>query len=211
MQSLRNNQRDQKRADYIINKLVVIFVLVGSFSLNSCTHRMAFGGCDYRIKSGECQAKMLPDADIKATSYAAADNLLRDFRDWQEPNPLLLVTSLADLDNLEDSTSLGRLIGEQLSARFTQQGYSVIEAKLYRGLIKIPRTGEFVLSREVQAIGRAQHVKIIVAGTYATGKNKLYVTLKMLNRDNGEVMSSYAYDLPIGPNTSTLLQKSFWW
>jgi TolB-like protein len=198
-------------SQYINNKLFFIFILlVSSFSLSSCTHRMAFGGCDYRMKTGECQANTVQDADIKATSYAAADNLLRHFSDWQEPNPLLLVTSIADLDNLEDSTSLGRLIGEQLSARFAQQGYPVIEAKLYRGLIKIPRTGEFVLSREVQAIGRARHASIIVAGTYATGKDKLYVTLKMLNRDNGEVMSSYAYDLPIGPNTSTLLKKSFW-
>jgi TolB-like protein len=179
--------------------------------LTSCTHRMAFGGCDYRIKTGECQQKNIRDADIMATSYVAADNLLRNMTSWQEPNPLLLVTSLADIDNLEDSTSLGRLIGEQLSARFAQQGYPVIEAKLHRALIKIPRTGEFVLSRKMQTIGQAQQANIIVAGTYAIGKDKVYVTLKMLHCNNGAVMSSYAYHLPLGPNTLALLKNSFWW
>ena len=191
--------------------LTLFFFGLLNVGLTGCTHRMAFGGCAYRVKSGECQPKNIRDADIMATSYVAADNLLRNMIDWQEPHPLLLVTSLADIDNLKDSTSLGRLIGEQLSVRFVQQGYPVVEAKLQRGLIKIPRTGEFVLSRDVQIVGQAQQANIIVAGTYAIGKDKVYVTLKMLNCNNGEVISSYAYHLPLGPNTLALLQKSFWW
>ncbi len=191
-------------------KLLILFNLV-FFILTNCTYRTAFGSCAYRAKTGECYQKVTQDADIKITSYTAADNLIRHAPPAQSKKYRLLVTSIANIDNLEDSTSLGRLIGEQLSARFAQQDYAVIEAKLQRNLRKIPRTGEFTLSRQERDMGKAQFADRVVAGTYAVGKDKVYVTLKMLNYRNGEVMSSYAYSLPIGPNTAALLQKSFWW
>lgn len=185
----------------------ILILLYFWFSLTSCTHRMAFGSCAYRVKTGECYQASVQDADIMVASYTAADNLLQN----ANPDSRFLVTSIADIDNLEDSTSLGRLIGEQLSARFAQQNYTVIETKLHRGLITIPRTGEFALSREVYERGNAEHADMVVTGTYALGKNQVYVTLKMLDCKNGEIVSSYAYSLPIGSNTSALLQKSFWW
>lgn len=127
------------------------------------------------------------------------------------PRLQILVTSLANIDNLEDSSSLGRLIGEQLSIRFAQHGYTVIEPKLQQDLIMIPRTGEFIFSRQAVEIARQQNIDMIVAGTYATAQDQIYITLKMLNCQNAKIMSSYAYTLPLGPNTLALLQKSFWW
>ena len=206
----RSVKSPMQTKSYFIKRLILLIFSL-SLLLTGCTYRMAFGGCAYRVKTGECQRKEVPDADIMAASYTAADKLLRNATHLLRPDYQILVTSLADIDNLEDTTSLGRLIGEQLSARFAQQGYTVVEAKLHSDLIKIPRTGELVLSREAREMGQAQNAAIIVAGTYAVGNNKVYVTLKMLNSYNSEVMSSYAYSLPIGPNTSTLLKKSFWW
>jgi len=191
-------------------KLLILFIL-SCLALTSCTYRTAFGGCAYRVKTGECYQAAVQDADITTTSYAAADNLMHHAPSTQSPKPRLLVTSIANIDNLKRSSSLGRLIGEQLSARFAQKDYRVIEAKLDNRLIKIPRTGELTLSREKDNKEKTQYIDRVVAGTYAVGKDKVYVTLKMLSYKNGKVISSYAYSLPMGPNTSALLQKSFWW
>jgi TolB-like protein len=192
-------------------KLILIFLIILPI-LNGCPSRMAYGNCTYRIKTGECQLQQLAkDTNITTSSYAAADHLMRYIPSVLYPRLQILVTSLANIDNLEDSSSLGRLIGEQLSIRFAQHGYTVIEPKLQQDLIMIPRTGEFIFSRQAFEIARQQNIDMIVAGTYATAQDQIYITLKMLNCQNGKIMSSYAYTLPLGPNTLALLQKSFWW
>lgn len=178
------------------NRLILLILTLSLYTLSlttGCTYRMAFGGCGYRVKTGECQQPDISDADIMATSYAAADKLMRQMTPPLPPESHILVTSPTDIDNQNDTTSLSRLIGEQLTARFVQQGYTVVEAK-QRGK---PDSTQFA--------------DIIVTGTYAVGKNKVYITLKMLDGNRLEIISSYAYNLPIGPNTYSLLKTSFWW
>jgi TolB-like protein len=189
-----------------------LFLIILLSHLPGCTYRMAFGGCEYRTRTGECPQKILTqDANLIESSYQAADNLIRNNRAIFKPKSRLLITTIADIDNLEDSTSLGRLLGEQLATRFAQRGYTVIEAKLQNGLFMIPQTGEFILSHQLRDLGQQYQANTVVAGTYAVAKDKVYLTLKMLDCKSSEVISSYAYTLPLGSNTLTLLQKSFWW
>ena len=191
---------------------VTIFLIILLSYLTGCTYRMAFGGCEYRIRTGECPQKILtPDVNLIESSYQAADNLIRNKHLTFQPKSRLLITTIADINNLEDSTSLGRLIAEQLAVRFAQRGYSVVEAKLQSGLFMIPNTGEFILSHQLRNLGQQYQARTVVAGTYAIAKDKVYITLKMLDCQSSEVISSYAYTLPLGSNTLTLLQKSFWW
>jgi TolB-like protein len=191
---------------------VTFFLIILLSYLTGCTYRMAFGGCEYRTRTGECPQKILtPDVNLIESSYQAADNLIRNKRLTFKPKSRLLITTIADIDNLEDSTSLGRLIAEQLAARFAQRGYTVIEAKLQSGLFMIPKTGEFILSHQLRNLGQQYQARTVVAGTYAIAKDKVYITLKMLDCQSSEVISSYAYTLPLGSNTLTLLQKPFWW
>lgn len=187
---------------------LIFFILVVLLGTTSCTYRIAFGGCAYRVKTGECYQETIPDADITLENYTAADNLMRHAVMVLRPEHRLLVTTIADIDNLEDSTSLGRLLSEHFAVRFAQKGYTVKEVKLHRGLILIPHTGEFILSREVGEI----QADVVIAGTYAVGQNLVYITLKMLECKTGNVISSHAYTLPIGPNTLALLEKLWvWW
>ncbi|MBE9561757.1 MAG: hypothetical protein IMF12_02670 [Proteobacteria bacterium] len=193
---------------------LLFVVLLLSLITSGCSQRVAFGSCDFRVKSSECHQsveKDSKDADLIATSYAAADKLMRDAIPVLSYETNLLVTSIADIDNLAYATTLGRLLGEQLAARFTQQGHIVTEAKFNDNLKLIPRNGEFVLSRELRDMENHSWADMVVTGTYAVGKDKIYITLKLLNFTNSKVISSYAYTLPKGKNTLALLQKSSWW
>ncbi|MDY6992506.1 MAG: FlgO family outer membrane protein [Pseudomonadota bacterium] len=181
--------------------------------ISSCSVRhVAFGRCDTRIQTAECYQNAPVDADLVANSFAAADQLILNADLTAAPqHARLLVTTIADINNLEDSTPLGRLLGEQLSTRLAQQGYTVIEAKLGSGLTVIPRTGEFVLSRAIREIGRQHNANSAVTGTYAVGQTQVYVTLKLVDCQDGRILSSHAYSLPIGPNTQALLRDAWWW
>jgi len=193
-------------------KLIFVVLLLGLI-INGCSRRVAFGSCDFRVKSSECHQSpsTIEDANLIATSYAAADKLIRDAIPILSFQTNLLVTSIADIDNLAYTTTFGRLLGEQLAARFTQKSHIVTEAKFNHNLQLIPRNGEFVLSRELREMGDSSWADMVVTGTYAIGNDKVYITLKLVDFATSKVISSYAYTLPKGQNTLSLLQKSFWW
>ncbi|HHB92665.1 MAG TPA: hypothetical protein ENK59_05575 [Thioploca sp.] len=192
---------------------LIFVVLLLSLMTNGCSQRIAFGNCDFRVKSSECnhQSEIVKDDNLIAASYTAVDKLIQDATPILSPQTNLLVTSIADIDNLTYTTTFGRLLGEQLASRFTQQGYMVTEAKFNDNLKIIPRNGEFVLSRELRELRDFSWVNMVITGTYAVSKNKVYITLKILDFTTSKVIASYAYTLPTGQNTLSLLQKSFWW
>lgn len=192
--------------------LVSLCLLVSQ--LTACTPRIAFGNCAYRIKTAECpdESKDLrKDADITRANNEAADKLVMNLREPNRQKLRLVMTTIADIDNFNNSSSLGRLIGEQLSARFAQHGLSVLEAQARHTFIVNPRTGGLVLSHDLQTIGQSQFATAAVAGTYAVGEDTVYVTLKIIRLRDGELLSSHVYTLPIGANTEALLQKWWWW
>ena len=181
--------------------------------LTGCTRYAAFGDCAYRVKTGECYQALGNDSDLIETTYQAVDRLTQNIPDIALPaKGRILVTTVANIDKLDSSSSFGRLLSEQLAARFVQHGFHTIEARLDNKLTMISHTGEFVLSRKQRELGQKQLADVAIVGTYAEAKDTVYVTLKMLNFNNSKVLSSYAYTLPIGPNTAMLLQESYnWW
>jgi hypothetical protein len=198
----------------IMNNTLIFLIFTVSLlstTLTGCIHRYAFGDCTQRVKTAECYKTFSHDTDLTAASFTAADHLMRNGLMDLHPQSRILVTTLADIDNLTDSTPLGRLVGEQLAVRFAQKGYTVTEAKLYNHIILLPYRGEFVLTRYLRDTGLIQKADIAVAGTYAVGKDTVYVTLKMLDCQTSKVIASHAYTLPIGPNTYALLQRPTWW
>jgi TolB-like protein len=195
------------------------FLIIGlSLLLNACSQQIAFGDCDYRVRTGECSRHALyPKAiDMVATNYAAADKLIINAKQEINDKQRILVTTIADLNNLNDSAPLGRLIGEQLASRITERGYQVVEVRLQDSVSLVPYTGEFILSRgvrELRELGRAQTVSRIVTGTYTVAEETIFVTLKILDFWDSKAIASYTYTLPITKDINNLLRKtkSWWW
>ncbi len=194
----------------MIGRLCLLGVSLGCL-IGCQVNKVAFGECSYRIKTGECVEQVAVDSDLTESSFVAADRLLGNALVRLEPEHVILVTTLADIDNLRDSSSLGRLISEQLSARLAQQGYQVRESRLQDRLSIISRRGEFVLSRETRYLAESYQAQAVLAGNYAAAKDVLYVNLRLVEVKTAQVIASHAYSLPLGPNTQMLLQKRGWW
>jgi len=199
----------------LVVRLKMLLRMVGLLglvlSLTACPYsRVAFGPCGYRVQSAECFGEFVPDTDVILSSYHAVDSLLT-------PNvpadSRLLVTTIADINDLANSSPLGRLLGEQLGSRLAQLGYTVLEVKLNKDAVMMSGSGEFALSRAVQEYAQKQGATAVVAGTYAIGKDMVYVTLKLLDWRDSRVISAYAYTLPLGSNVQALLQqpRRWWW
>lgn len=168
------------------------------------------GGCTSQTKKDE-----IKDADIVAESYTAADMLMSRGRDRHllVTSKPLLVASFVNVDNVQTSSTLGRIVAEQIGSRFAQHGHRVIEVKLRSDSIftkgnSYNNEGEYILSREIQDISRSHNAYAIVAGTYAASKRYVYVTAKVIRTSDGVIISSHDYRLPMGPDTKRMVRTS---
>jgi TolB-like protein len=160
---------------------------------------------------------LLKDSNLVSASYKAADQLIKGIKDIEtieprrdgvyRPQPIL-ITSIVNIDDLQQSSTFGRLVAEQIGSRVAQRGYKVIEMKVRTGSIFIQeRKGEFILSRELREISYQHDAYAVVVGTYAASKESVYVTVKLIRANDNVILSSYDYRLPVGPGTKQLLNS----
>jgi TolB-like protein len=199
-------------------KYLAFFMIGCSMLLNGCSQQMAFGDCDYRVRTAECSRHdYYPQAvDMIAINYEAVDKLILNAKQNIDDKQRILVTTIADINNLNDSAPLGRLIGEQVASRMIEKGFKVVEVRLQDSVSLVPYTGEFILSRgvrELRELGRVQTVSRIVTGTYTVAEETIFITLKVLDFWDSKAVASYTYTLPMTKDIDQLLKKTkaWWW
>ncbi len=132
-----------------------------------------------------------------AANYSAADRLANVLKANGQDGPLIVAT-FASVDNLEQSSRLGRTLSEQIGSRLVQAGLQVIEVKLRDNVfVSNARQGDFLLSREVRDISANHKVNTVVVGTYSDANDYLYVTVKAVALQSGTVTASHDYALPM--------------
>lgn len=145
-------------------------------------------------------------SELVATNYRAADALMAQFGGTTSGGPLLVAT-VVNIDALEQSSTLGRMLSEQLSARFSQRGWQMIELKL-RGSIYMRRgEGELILTREIGELARNHKAQAVIVGSYATGASAIYVNLKIVQPVSNAVLAAHDYVLPANPEVRSLLTR----
>ncbi len=123
-----------------------------------------------------------------------ADQLERNV-DVKLTNATYLVGSFVDLNNLASSSPLGRLIAENLMHELQVRYWKIFEPRLMKNFL-INEGGEFVLSRDVKQLRDKFNVTGVVAGTYVVSGNSTIVNARVVNIDNGMVISSAQVQIP---------------
>ena len=142
---------------------------------------------------------------VAGVSYRATEQLAGTARPMLDAGSRVLIASLADIDDLDRSSTFGRMVGEQVSSRMAQLGYAVQEVRLRNSLMVREGTGELILSRDLNRIGRESNAQAIVAGTYAVGGRWIYVTLRMIGAGTGQVLSAVDFVVPVDQDTAKLV------
>lgn len=180
-----------------------IFLLLGVALL-------VLGGCEastarFAAPPKEPTYKDAANTQLIQTNYAATDKLLKALTRQMDPALPIVVATLVNIDELTESSRLGRLISEQIGARLSAHNYRVVELKL-RGDIFVKQTeGELLLSREVKNIMINHKAQAVVVGTYSEAKNFLYLNLKIVSVLDNVIIAAHDYVLPIDNNIRHLL------
>lgn len=156
-----------------------------------------------------------PDAvsaeDYIAKTYSAVDQLLTQVERRQSKEVAsdpIIVATLVNIDELTESSRLGRSLSEQVAARLTQRGYKVIELKLRGNLFVQRGQGELLLSRELKDISLSHRAQAVLVGTYSTAKQFIHVNLKLVSGDTQHALAATDYGLPLDANTRAMLPRS---
>jgi TolB-like protein len=141
-------------------------------------------------------------------NYAATDHLLASLTQPLDTRVPLVVATLVNIDELTESSRLGRAISEQIGARLITQGYPVVELKLRGNIFVKQSEGELLLSRELQDIALNHKAQAVMVGTYSVAKSFVYVNIKMVSMRNNVIIAAHDYVLPIDSNVRALLIAS---
>jgi hypothetical protein len=139
-------------------------------------------------------------------NYAAADALLDQLGDRLSPNQPIITATLVSIDELERSSTFGRLSSEQISARFSQAGQRMIEMKFRDNVYMKRDQGELLLTREIRDVAQQHKAQAVIVGTYGVSNEAVFVNLKVIEPNTNVVMAVYDYALPKDNDIRSMLR-----
>jgi TolB-like protein len=146
------------------------------------------------------------------SAYDAVDFLIDQERQTVSPQLVprggrgVLVSTIVDINDLDRSSALGRLLSEQIASRFAQHGIPVNELKLRGNLYVNKSQGELLLSREVRELSATQNADLVITGTYAESRDSVYVTIKLVRATDSRVSNAFNFVLVKTPAVAGLLR-----
>ena len=173
----------------MISRILTLVLLVGTLA--------GLAGCAQRGPA---------DTPFIKANYQAGDALLRQLQLRLPEGGTLLMATLVNIDALDRSSTFGRLASEQVSARFTQNGYQMIEMKFRNSVYILQNQGELMLTRELHDLAREHAADAVIVGSYGEAKDRIYVNLKVIQPETNIVQAVYDYALPIDEDMRILMR-----
>ena len=174
------------------NKIVFISLVLLSLILSGCSFN------NHRPPK---------DVDLIPLSQKAAKNLLTKSKKALPKNSLIVVSSIVNVDKLKQTSSFGRIVSSQIATAFFNSGYRIKGMELPTELFVQSNNGFLQLSPEARSALKSQGASALVVGVFAPGRRTAYVTLRMVDIDAQEVISSTDFSVPMGIDAKVLLKS----
>ncbi len=161
------------------------------------------------VRSGYNNNSMYPteDIDLIEVSYKAVQTLLRQSSKPIVKGSLIVVSTLVNVDDLKQTSAFGRIVSNQMGSGFNNSGYPIRGMELPTANFVVSEGGFLHLTDETKKNLREKKVSALVAGVFAAGKRSVYVSLRLIDISNMNIISSTDFVVPMGPDTKALLKS----
>lgn len=188
--------------------LTVSLILVSGLFLSACE-------TSPKVLVPEPTYEQASTNSFNAVNYNAVGELMKRYQGPASASNVsgsgsgapFIVTTLVNIDQLEQSSTLGRLISEQVTSRMAQMGFGVVELKVRNGVYMKRNEGEFLLTREIKEVASAHKAQAVIVGTYAESSSLIYVSLKLVNPASSMILAAHDYALPLDRQIRSMLRK----
>nr|WP_290693377.1 FlgO family outer membrane protein [Halomonas sp. UBA3074] len=192
--------------------LITLFKAQRAYAIS----RMAFlstallllAGCSAMGNANNTAAE--PEPDLSELVHAAAEQMIANNPDLTRYSPMIAATFVS-IDNLSQSSTLGRISSEIMASALSRQGMQVREVKMRDSMFIEESVGELILSRQVQRLSAQHNARSILMGTYAQGQDYIYVSARVVRAGDAMVLGSADFRLPLNNNTLSLLEGQGGW
>lgn len=204
-------------------RALIASLVIGSFALTGC--QTAATIATMSPQAGPTYGEAFNNQFTYA-NYAAATELLRRFLppptailepsfasnapSDQQPAPIInsapfIVATVVNIDQLEESSSFGRLVSEQIASRLVELGQNVVELKIRNSLFMKKDEGELLLTREIKEVANAHSTRAVVVGTYTVSSSLVFVNLKIVDPVSNQIKATYDYAHPKNAQVNSML------
>lgn len=133
--------------------------------------------------------------DFVAANYRAADALQAQLNGKLQGEQPLIMATLVNIDALERSSMLGRVVSEQIATRLAQGGLPVLEMKLRNSVYLKRNQGELMLTRELGDVADTHKAQAVVVGSYAETRDAIFINVKVIQPTTNLVLAGHDYVL----------------
>jgi hypothetical protein len=192
------------------HKTIAKFALIGVIAMSATGCGTITESRHYSEASSSQPAPSGETDDMAKLIYLAAQTLSDRSEVLDKAHPIVVAT-IVSVDDLNASSTFGRLASQLVANRIAQRGYLVRDVN-YMHALAVGKTGELVLSREATKISESFSAQAVVAGTYAVAGEEIYLNLRLLRtgdpEHSGELLSSVDVVIPRNENTEPLLGEA---
>lgn len=161
-------------------------------------------GC--ALESGNPQPK---PPSLNVLVEEAAQRMLADYPDLERYTPMIAAT-FVDIDQLQRSSTFGRISSELFASELSRAGLAVREVKMRDSLFIEENVGELILSREVRRLMAVHDARAILMGTYAVGQREIYVSVRVVRASDALVLGTAHFSMPLDNHVRSLLGTAFY-
>ena len=138
------------------------------------------------------------------TSYLA--DQVDEYYRGVDPGPIG-VTTFVDLDDMESTSSFGRVCSEQFLSELAMKGYEVVELRKGEALEFVQDKGEFMLSRSPALVKRTHSLGAILVGTYTSSEDRVYLNVRLIDPRSAMVLSAGSAEMELTDEITRMLRR----
>ncbi len=118
------------------------------------------------------------------------------------------VASFVNLEQLYETSGMGRYISEQMLHELQRAGVEVVDVRMMPSMKISQGHGEYVLSRDMGELNYVHDVDAVVAGTYTVADGQIFLNVRLLTAGTGKILSSGSTVFEVDSAAAALLQRS---
>jgi len=150
--------------------------------------------------------KPVKDVNLVEVSYDAVETLLKQLSQPIPKGSLIIVSTLVNVDDLNQTSAFGRIVSDQLASAFHNSGYRIKGMEMQTALFVKEENGMLHFSDETKETLAKLNASALVAGVFAAGRRTAYVSLRIVDINSKNIISSTDYAVPMGPDAKALLK-----
>lgn len=139
---------------------------------------------------------------------SSAADLVANATGLQADDPIIAAT-FVNIDNLQESSTLGRTLAEMFATGLVRAGLTVMEVKMRDSLFIRESTGELILSRDIRRLSASHDAQAVLIGTYAQAESMVYLNVRIVRSSDNVVLGASNVQLPMDRNIRAMLAPAW--